>query len=237
MNQLEQIKQTFNQIGGKFISEPGYIAEKLKGIKAFVFDWDGVFNNGTKDQNGTSIFSETDSMGTNLLRFSKFLSQGQMPYTAIISGENNSSAFSFTRRERFNTCYFKVANKLEALDHFCQLFDLKPEEIAYFFDYIPDLAVAQRVKIRIFIQRKANPLLNQFVIKQNYTDYITGSESGNFAVREACELLMGLMGNYDQVVSARINFSDLYRKYFVLRQEGKTRFYTSENGIISEQNN
>jgi len=215
MNQLEQIKQTFNQIGGKFISEPGYIAEKLKGIKAFVFDWDGVFNNGTKDQNGTSIFSETDSMGTNLLRFSKFLSQGQMPYT----------------------CYFKVANKLEALDHFCQLFDLKPEEIAYFFDDIPDLAVAQRVKIRIFIQRKANPLLNQFVIKQNYTDYITGSESGNFAVREACELLMGLMGNYDQVVSARINFSDLYRKYFVLRQEGKTRFYTSENGIISEQNN
>jgi len=236
MDKPEQIQTVFTNIGGEFIFSPEDIATKLKKIKAFVFDWDGVFNNGTKDQNGTSIFSEVDSMGTNLLRFSNYLTQGQMPYTAVISGEHNSAAFSFTRRECFNACYYKVANKIEALDHFSKQFNLTPEEIAFVFDDVLDLSVANKVGIRIFIKRKANPLFNQYVINNRLADYVTGAESGNFAVRETCELLMGLKGVYNQVITERMEYSNSYSDYITKRRDGNTKYFTPIDGNIKEQN-
>ena len=39
------------------------LARQLHGIRALVFDWDGVFNDGWKDAQGGSPFSEVDSMG------------------------------------------------------------------------------------------------------------------------------------------------------------------------------
>jgi 3-deoxy-D-manno-octulosonate 8-phosphate phosphatase (KDO 8-P phosphatase) len=235
MNQLEQIEKVFANIGGEFILPPENIASKLKDIKAFVFDWDGVFNNGTKDQNGTSIFSEVDSMGTNLLRFSNFLTHSQMPYTAVISGEHNSAAFSFTKRECFNACYYKMANKIDALNHFCKQFNLAPEEIAFLFDDVLDLSIAGKAGIRIFVKRKANPLFNQYVVKDKFADYITSAESGNFAVREACELMMGLKGVYDRVITERLEYSGSYNDYMIRRREINTRYFTHFEGNITEQ--
>src|SRR4051812_41410645 len=95
------IQATFTSIGGKFISDASSISKKLEGIKAFIFDWDGVFNNGQKLGSGSSSFSEVDSMGTNLLRYSHFLKHDKLPLTAIISGERNETAFYFCQRECF----------------------------------------------------------------------------------------------------------------------------------------
>ena len=63
----------FEQIGGVFCTPADLLAEKLKTIKAFVFDWDGVFNNAVKNENKSSNFNEADSMGTNMLRFNHFI--------------------------------------------------------------------------------------------------------------------------------------------------------------------
>ena len=78
-------------------------------IKAFIFDWDGVFNNGQKNANSSSNFNETDSMGTNLLRYSYFLTNGVLPITAVISGEKNEAAFYFCERECFKFSFFKIS--------------------------------------------------------------------------------------------------------------------------------
>ena len=236
MAKPEQIKQSFSKIGGKFITPSAKIATKLKNVKAFVFDWDGVFNNGTKDQNGTSIFSEVDSMGTNLLRFANYISSGQLPVAAIISGERNSAAFFWSKRECFNTSYYKVANKIDALNHFCNQYKLRPSEIAFVFDDVLDLSIAERVGVRIFIQRKANPLFNQYVIKNKLADYVTGVESGNFAVREASELMIGLKGLYDKVVAERVKYSPLYKQYITERNTTTTRYFTPIDGKIVERN-
>jgi 3-deoxy-D-manno-octulosonate 8-phosphate phosphatase (KDO 8-P phosphatase) len=63
-------------------------------------------------------------------------------------------------------------------------------------------------------------------------DYITAHESGNFAVRETCELLMGLNGNYDSCMDERKDFTDVYRAYLSLRQAQETNYFTIENNKV-----
>ena len=65
----EAIVKLFEKGGGEFVSPPSVFIDKLKKIKAVLFDWDGVFNDGFKRGVDGSIFSEVDAMGTNLLRY------------------------------------------------------------------------------------------------------------------------------------------------------------------------
>lgn len=226
--------KVFENNGGKFLISESLLTSNLSRIKAFVFDWDGVFTNGEKDHELQSRFNEVDSMGTNLLRFSFFLQQKQLPLTAIISGENNKAAFTFSNRECFNASYFKVANKTEATKHLCENFGILPSEIAYVFDDVLDLSVAKECGVRIFISRKANPMLNDYVVKNKLADYITAAESGQFAVRESCEMLMCSYGLFDEAVTQRVNYSDNYANYISQRRTVKTRFFTISDGKIAE---
>ena len=226
--------KVFENNGAKFLVSESLLLSNLSRIKAFVFDWDGVFTNGEKDHDLQSRFNEVDSMGTNLLRFSFFLKHNQLPITAVISGENNKAAFTFTSRECFNVNYFKVANKTDATTHLCETFGILPNEIAYVFDDVLDLSVAKECGLRIFISRKANVLFNEYVVKNKLADYITASESGNFAVRESCEMLMGCYGLFDEAVTQRVIYSENYSKYISQRRTIKTRHYTNTDGRITE---
>lgn len=229
---MKEIETLYNQIGGQFITPASVIQSKLKTIKAFIFDWDGVFNNGQKSAKGSSDFNETDSMGTNLLRYSYFLKHGEMPITAIISGEKNEAAFYFCERECFMYSFFKISNKKEALDFICKKEGLKPGEIAYFFDDILDVPIAEVCGLRIMVNQKSNPLFVNYCIKNKLVDYLTANRGGQFAVREASELLIGLNENFDSVMDNRKNYSDHYKKYIGLRRDTRTEFFTlKENGI------
>jgi 3-deoxy-D-manno-octulosonate 8-phosphate phosphatase (KDO 8-P phosphatase) len=223
----------FENNGGRFFVEEDAFINKIQVLKAFVFDWDGVFTDGGKDFEMQSRFNEADSMGCNLLRFSYFLKHGKLPATSIISGENNKSAFAFVNRESFHSTYFKIPDKILAADHFCKTHDLSYHEMAYVFDDVLDLSIAKKCGLRIFIPRKANPLLIDFVIKNELADYMTASSSGNCAVREACELIMGTYNLYDTAVRQRIEFSDRYKDYLALRKAVAPEFFTLTNGAIT----
>ena len=229
------IEEIYLNLGGKFITPITKIQSKLKTIKAFIFDWDGVFNNGEKHSEGSSNFSEIDSMGTNMLRFSHFLKTGQMPLTAVISGEKNESAFWFCKRECFNYSFFKIANKTEALKFICEKENIKPNEVAYFFDDILDLSMAEICGIRVLINRRANPLFINYCIKNNLVDYLTAAESGNFAIREASELLIALNQNFDEVLTFRKVYSQSYKAYIENRRKVETKFFTTNKIAIIEQ--
>lgn len=234
MLSTQHVADVFSQSGGMFVTQPEKIAEKLRRIKAFVFDWDGVFNNAAKNEQKSSTFNEVDSMGTNLLRFSHYLINGQMPRTGVISGEKNNMAIFFCQREHFDTSYFKVKNKIKALEHFCNLFAIQAQQVCYVFDDVLDLSIAEACGLRMLVNRKANPLFVQYCVQNNLTDYITYSQSGNFAVREIAELLMGFYGNYNDVLTFRKTFSEKYRNYFHQRQQTATRLFTLVNDEITE---
>lgn len=228
------IESIFQKAGGTFCVPYSTFNEKLSGIKAFIFDWDGVFNDGYKDHQASSNFSEVDAMGTNLLRFSQWMHKNTMPVTAIMSGERNQLSFQFTKREHFNQAYFKVHDKIQAFNHFIAINGLKREQVAFVFDDVLDLSVAEVAGLRILINRESNPLFKNYVVKNKMADYITGSTSGNFAVREMCELAIGATGNFDQVIENRKTFSKEYKTYLEQRQQIVTGYYSWNDNRIQE---
>lgn len=229
---MKEIEELYTSIGGQFITPVPDIKLKLASIKAFLFDWDGVFNSGQKNAKSSSDFNETDSMGTNLLRYSYFLKNNRLPTTAVISGEKNEAAFYFCERECFMYSFFKISNKKEALNFICEKEGILPDNIAYFFDDVLDLPIAETCGLRILVNQKANPLFVNYCVRNQLADYVTANSGGNYAVREAAELLIGLNGNYDRVLKNRSDYSDSYAKYISLRKETVTEFFTlKENGI------
>lgn len=219
---------------GKFVTPPLEIQKKLQNIRAYIFDWDGVFNNGQKDESGSSPFNEIDSMGTNLLRFSHYLRTGSLPHFIIISGENNKAAHTLAKRERFHAVYSGIKYKPEALEHIFSHSDLKTEEIAFMFDDVLDLSVAEKAGVRFMVGRKANPLMNSYVLKRGLADYITYCDGNQSAVREVVELIMGMNGQYEETIENRMRFSESYQQYLHLRNKQEPFFYTSKDSKITE---
>ena len=221
---VHEIESLFTQAGGQFRLPAPAFQQKLAQIKAYIFDWDGVFNDGTKrDQQGSS-FNEPDAMGINLLRFSHYLRHGQLPIAGIITSEANSSAHFIAQRENFSSLYFKATNKAKSFAHFCAAHGLAPHEVAFVFDDVVDLAVAAQCGLRIAVHRSANPLFNRYLQQNALADYLTYSQP--YAIREACELLIGLHGNYDTAVTERKELSPRYMDYLTARKAQKTDVWT-----------
>jgi 3-deoxy-D-manno-octulosonate 8-phosphate phosphatase (KDO 8-P phosphatase) len=65
-------------------------------------------------------------------------------------------------------------------------------------------------------------------------DYTCGSAGGTGAVRETCELMIGLNGNYEQVITERKNFSETYSDYLALRKSTIPVYYTSQDSKVIE---
>lgn len=229
---MKEIENAYLNLGGKFITPIADLKKKLSGIKAFIFDWDGVFNNGQKIDGGSSNFSEVDSMGTNLLRYSHFMKHGQLPLIAVISGEKNDTAFYFCKREAFHYSFSKAADKITALNFICEQQHIKSNEIAYFFDDVLDLSIAEICGLRMMVNQKANPLFADHCIKNNLVDYLSASSGGNFAVRETTELIIGLNDNYDAVITERKNYSPAYAKYIEEKRKIKTRYFSLEDKTV-----
>ena len=218
----ENIIKLFEKGGGEFVSPPSVFVDKLKKIKAVLFDWDGVFNDGFKRGTEGSIFSEVDAMGTNLLRYALWKSKNELPTIAVITGERNPIAQQLAEREHFHEVYFLSKNKVIVFNSFCEKYKLKPEEVLFFFDDVLDIEVARQCGARIMIGRPASPVLKKYARDSSVADYITACDGGRHGLREGCELVVGLLGLFDDVVTNRSIFSENYTTYLAQRQVIKT---------------
>lgn len=220
----ESIVREFERGGGQFLTSAPEISDRLGRIEAFVFDWDGVFNPGTKGEGAPSRFSELDSMGTNLLRFGWWLrAPGRMPLTAILTGQENPTAIRLAEREGFEAVYLGFLDKQQALEDLSLRYGLSADHIAYFFDDVLDLSVASRCGIRVLVRSQGAPLLSRLVRDRGLADYVTGTAGGAGAVREATELLLGLAGLYEKVVDERTACGPKYEAYLADRNAGDPR--------------
>jgi 3-deoxy-D-manno-octulosonate 8-phosphate phosphatase (KDO 8-P phosphatase) len=226
--------KSFENAGGEFLTPPGKLAAKILSLKAFIFDWDGVFNNGVKTDAGGSPFSEIDSMGLNMLRFSYYLKFGFIPGIYIVTGENNPPALYLSQREHFQAVYLKAKVKTEALDHIIADSELAAQDIAFVFDDILDLGLAAETGTGFFVGRPANPQLNAFVRRSKLADYQTANEGGQNPVREICELCIATLDNYDEVVSLRVANDPRYQEYLEQRNQQEAAFYLYNAGSFEE---
>lgn len=223
---MQKIEKIFK---GEFLADSKSLRKKIKAIQAYIFDWDGVFNDGHKTETGSSSFSEIDSMGINMLRFSHYLKHGEVPFTAIISGEQNKAAELFVKREFIHALYSGIKNKKEAFDHFCKSKKIKASETAFVFDDVLDLSMAPHCVLRILVARQSNPLFIRFVKNKGLADYCTYSKGNENAVREAAELIMSVHGEYENAIQNRIEYSKTYAEYLEKRNANEPAFYKKED--------
>ena len=218
------IDEVFQNLGGQFLTSAQEMTVKLQSINAFVFDWDGVFNDGVKAHEKGSPFSEPDSMGLNMLRFSYWLKNGKLPFVSIITGENNLFALDFAKREHLHAVYLKAKNKQDVINQFATKHELTSQQIAFVFDDILDLNAAKICQLAICVRRGASPLFQDFIREENLCDYISAYQGGQHAIREITELLIGLNGNYKETVSKRMQYGDAYLQYLQERNAVEVHF-------------
>jgi 3-deoxy-D-manno-octulosonate 8-phosphate phosphatase (KDO 8-P phosphatase) len=216
------IEKEFQKLGGTFLTPSAQIGSSLSKVKAFIFDWDGVFNDGRKSDDSGSNFSEIDSMGLNIMRFDYWLRQKSLPYVYIITGMNNKSAAWFAKREHLDGVYMNFKNKREALQDICRNNKITPAETAFIFDDILDLELAQICGLSFMVGRKSNPLMLEFVKSKKICNYISAHSGQDHGVREICELIIGLSGDFNLSLELRNKFTGEYEEYFSKRNSVET---------------
>jgi len=236
MSSLERITKVFEALGGTFCTSVPELEKKILRVRGYIFDWDGVFHIGQKGDTHSGVFSESDSMGVNMLRYGYWQRHRQLPFTAIISGERDKTASKFVEREHFDAIYTGIRDKKNALDHACAAADLDPLQMACIFDDINDLSMAKHCGLRIQVRRPASSLFMEYTTQNGLCDYITALPAQEHAVRECCELLLGLSGNFFEIIESRVAFDTNYQAYWKARSEVKTKYYTWKHGQMEKIN-
>ncbi len=212
-------RDPFQELGTELLFSHDELRSRLKAIRAVIFDWDGVFNDGWKDLDGGSPFSEVGSMGVNMLRFGLWLQNGQqLPFSAVITGQHNGHAERFAQREKLHGLYMGYVDKREAFDAFLRTHRLKDEEVAFFFDDAIDLAVADRCGIRVLMRGQASEFFVKHTVTRGSADVITALSGGQNGLREGTDALLTLMGRYGETIDHRAAFSEVYQRYLAQRQ-------------------
>ncbi len=194
-----EIEDVFVQSGARFYTSAYNIQAKLQNIKAYVFDWNGVFNDGRKGTDHSGTYSEIDMRGIHMLRFAHFLMHKNMAHIAILNEHDDVLAKSTAKLEQFNEVYTRVVNKEMALEHFCKKHKIEPDNVVYVFDDIMDVGVASKVGIRLAVGRNS-PLFMDYLKRKKLVDFGSGNSGSHHAVREHCELLMMLYDKHHEVI-------------------------------------
>jgi len=223
MSRDAELESRFAKLGAVFLTSPEVLRNRLRSIRGLVSDWDGVFNAGSKGAGAASTFAEPDSMGLNLLRYALYREHNRLPVAALVTGEDNPSARAFAQREHFHAIYHGTRVKGSAIEELCAAHKLSSEQLICMFDDVNDLGMAFGCGIRVLVRRNASPLLHDYVARQGLCDYITAHPADRHAVREVCELLLGLLGSFDAVVASRVAMDAVYLGYFTARQSVKTQ--------------
>jgi 3-deoxy-D-manno-octulosonate 8-phosphate phosphatase (KDO 8-P phosphatase) len=98
-------------------------------------------------------------------------------------------------------------------------FHVKPEEVAFVYDDILDLSVAEQCGLRFQVRTGASPMFSEYVKSHNLADYITAQSGESHAVREVTELLLASIGKYENTVESRMHFDPKYAEYIGKRNQ------------------
>ncbi|MGJ8691062.1 MAG: 3-deoxy-manno-octulosonate-8-phosphatase KdsC [Thalassotalea sp.] len=170
------------------------IFEIAKNIKLLVCDVDGVFSDGRiylgNDGEELKAFHTKDGYGI------KALAQSGVDI-GIITGRRSNIVANRMKALNVNYIVQGQEDKLPALIELIELLALKPEQVAYIGDDMPDLACINYVGLGISVA-DAHPAVMQ---KANY---ITFTNGGFGAVREVCDLIMQAQDTLTQATGASI---------------------------------
>ena len=163
---------------------------KIEQIKLLILDVDGLLTDGRLyfDNNGTEYkcFHARDGHGIKMLRQTGV-------EIAVISGRSSNTVA--LRMESLGVKYVFQGheNKRAAFDEILNTLNLTAEQTAHMGDDLLDLPIMTQVGFAIAVQ-DAN-----FAVK-NHADWCTATAGGLGAVREVCDLIMQVQGNFQSIL-------------------------------------
>ncbi len=159
-----------------------------KDIKLIALDVDGVLTDGSlyMDDNGNVelSFNVKDGYGIVSLREKHGIE------TIIISGRSSNALKNRIAELNISRFWVNQSSKLEAIKIIIQEDVIKPNQILYVGDDIPDLEVIENVGLFVAVQ-------DAHEIVKEKAHWITNASGGQGAVREVCDLVQySIENNY-----------------------------------------
>lgn len=172
---------------------------KFDKIKAFAFDVDGVLTDGgilaTLDGELLRNFDAKDGFALRMASMQGYA-------LAIITGGRSESI-----RKRFRTCGIKEEDvylgsraKIEDFEDFCAKHGLKPEEVMYFGDDLPDIPVMVACGCGVCPSDAVEEV-------KEIADFISTRPGGKGCARELIQTVLKEQGKWELDVQA-------YKKHF-----------------------
>ncbi|APG59434.1 KdsC family phosphatase [Christiangramia salexigens] len=160
--------------------------EHLNQIKTFIFDVDGVLTDGS-----IQISSDGQLLRTMNIKDGYALKTAKNAgYTiCIISGGKNEGVRKRLRGLGINDIYLGIEDKVEQLDEFFDIYGIKPEEVLYMGDDIPDYYPMKLVGLPCCPQDAA-PEVKEISL------YVSHRKGGEGCVRDVIEQVMKVQGKW-----------------------------------------
>jgi len=167
----------------------------LTAIKGFIFDVDGVLTDGSiialASGEQARNFCIKDGYGIERALLAGYT-------VAIISGGNQEGVKKRLEFLKIKHIYLGSKNKIDDLNHLCESTGLKPEELLYMGDDLPDYDVMQLTGI------PCAPADATDEIKQ-ISKYICKLPGGKGCAREAIEMVMKAQDTWRKFEHENIN--------------------------------
>ncbi|HAN18706.1 MAG: 3-deoxy-D-manno-octulosonate 8-phosphate phosphatase [Bacteroidetes bacterium GWC2_33_15] len=160
--------------------------EKLKNIKAFIFDVDGVFTDGKIYlEPGGEFVRAVDMKDGYAVNYA--IKQGYI--IGIISGGNSEAVRKRFQFLKITDIYMNSKDKKSDFEDFYFKYNLKPEEILYMGDDIPDYEVMKLAGLSTCPADAVEEI-------KSIAHYISTFPGGQGCVRDVIEQVLKLQGKW-----------------------------------------
>ena len=158
---------------------------KLKRIRCFIFDVDGVLTNGMLIVMPDELFRTMNIRDGYALK--EAIVAGYL--VAIISGGKSESVKKRLANLGVNDVFLGVENKMDKLEEIKSLYKLADEEILFMGDDLPDYEVMRKAGVACCPADSVSEI-------KSISDYISPVRGGYGCVRDVIEQVMRLHGKW-----------------------------------------
>ena len=169
--------------------------EIMNDITTFILDVDGVLTD------GTIHVTQTGEMLRDMHIRDGYAMKAAVEngYTVcIISGGSNEGVRVRLRNLGITDIHLGVTNKVETFNEFIELYNIKPEQVLYMGDDIPDFHVMKLVGLPTCPQNAVPEI-------KNISKYISHINGGKGCVRDVIEQVMKVQGKWMEHFDAKFD--------------------------------
>lgn len=160
--------------------------ELMNNITTFILDVDGVLTDGTIHVTGTGEMLRHMNIRDGYAMKAAI----ENGYTVcIISGGSNEGVRVRLRNLGITDIHLGVPNKVETFKEFIDIYNIKPEQVLYMGDDIPDFHVMKLVGLPTCPQNAAPEI-------KEISNYISHIDGGKGCVRDVIEQVMKVQGKW-----------------------------------------